>query len=267
LGILYLDLRAFGLAYNFSWMQETTIMSATLIDAVRSAFTVEIQDKMSTLLGEKEDNIHRAMHGAIPLVLIDILHKSYNPEHTARVWELSRQAAAGDFFGEMHQLTISTGGLVPGSVLLNKGADYAKSLLALRYDSVVAEAARYAGISLPSAGFVTGVVSFATLDAIGRHIATYNVDSATLATWLRTQIDSVRPATPTGLQIRTALGVHHYPWEPATRRSRNTAGYIVLMLIIIAVGIFFLYQYRKTHMTVFTPTDTSLSPHDSLPLK
>jgi hypothetical protein len=168
----------------------------------------------------------------------------------------------------MHQLTISTGGLVPGSVLLNKGSEYARALLALRYDSVVAEVARYAGTSLPSAGFVTGVVSFATLDSIGRHLATNNVDAPALATWLRTQIDSIRPATPAGLQVRTALGVHHYPWEPGRpHRSRNTIGYVIIFLIIIAIGIFFLYQYRKTHTTVFSPTDTSVSPHDSLPIK
>ena len=241
-------------------------MSATLIDAVRSAFTVEMQKKMSTLLGEKDDNIHRALHGAIPLVLIDILHKSYNPELTMKVWDLSQQAAAGDFFGEMHQLTTSAGGLVPGSVLLNKGTDYARALLALRYDSVIAEVSRYAGVSLPSAGFIIGVVSFATLDAIGRHIATYNLDSAALAPWLRTQVDSVRPATPSGLQVRTALGMHHYPWEPARQRSRSAAGYVILLLIIIGVGIFFLYQYNKTHTTVFTPTpaDSTATARDTL---
>jgi hypothetical protein len=246
-------------------MTKTTNMSATLIDAVRSAFTAEMQKKMSTLLGEKDDNIHRALRGAIPLVFIDVLHKSYNPELTAKVWDLSHQAAAGDFFGEMHQLTAGAGGLVPGSVLLTKGTDYAKALLALRYDSVVAEVSRYAAISMPSAGFITGVVCFATLDAIGRHIATYNLDSAALAPWLRTQVDSVRPATPSGLQVRNALGVHRYPWEPARRRSGSTAGYVIVLLIIIAVGIFFLYQYHKNHTTVFTPApaDSAATARDS----
>jgi hypothetical protein len=241
-------------------------MSATLIDAVRSVFTVEMQKKMSTLLGEKEDNIHRALHGAIPLVVTDVLHKSYNPELTGRVGDLAHQAADDDLFGEMHQLTTGAGGLVPGSVLLNKGADYARALLALRYDSVIAEVSRYADVSLPTAGFITGVVSFATLDAIGRHMASYNLDSAALAPWLRTQTDSVRPATPSGLQVRTALGVHHYPWEPARRRSGGAVGYVILLLIIIAVGIFFLYQYHKTHTTVFTPTpaDSTATARDTL---
>lgn len=240
-------------------------MSATLIDAVRSAFTVDILNKVSALLGESEANIQRAVHGTIPLVLIDVLHKSHIPEQTAKVWELSRQAITGDFFGEMHELSISSGGLVPGSVLLNRGTDYAKSLLATRFDPVVNEVSRYAGISLPSAGFITGLVSFATLDAIGRHVSMYNVDAAALAPWLRTQIDSVRPATPTGLQVRTALGIQHYPWETPTTRSRNSALYVVLLLIVIGVGIFFLYQYREHHTTIFNnnPADTTAPARDT----
>ena len=246
-------------------------MSATLIDAVRSAFTVEIQNKMSVLLGEKEENVNRALHGAIPLVLIDILQKSYYPEPTAKVWELSRQATTGDFFGEMHELSISSGGLVPGSILLNRGTDYAKALLTPHFDSVIAEIARYAGISLPSAGFITGVVSFAALDAIGRHIAMYNVDSSGLSLWIRTQVDSIRPATPTSLQVRTALGLHRYPWETPARRSRNTALYVVLLLIIIGAGIFFLYQYRQDHSPVFNnsnnPADTTAPARDTTPTR
>ena len=243
-------------------------MSATLIDAVRSAFTVDIQSKTSALLGEREDNIHRALHGAIPLVLIDILRKSHYPEQTSRVWELSRQATTGDFFGEMHELSVSTGGLVPGSVLLNRGTDFAKALLTSQFDPVVAEIARYAGISLPSAGFVTGVVSFAALDAIGRHITMYNVDAGGLSLWIRTQAESIRPATPSGLQVKTALALHHYPWETPAKRSRNTAAYVVLLLIIIGAGIFFLYQYHQNHSDTSvntTQTDTTSSARDSLP--
>ena len=82
-------------------------MSATLIDAVRSAFTVDIQNKMAALLGEREENIQRALHGAIPLVLIDILHKSYHSEPAAKVWELSRQATTSVQCRRRHQLIMA----------------------------------------------------------------------------------------------------------------------------------------------------------------
>ena len=240
-------------------------MSATLIDAIRSAFTVDIISKVSNLLGESDANIQRAVHGTIPLVLIDILHKSRFPESTTKIWELSRQAAAGDFFGEMHELSISSGGLVPGSILYQKGTDYAKSLLGARFDPVIAEVSRYSGISMPSAGFVTGLVSFATLDAIGRHISMYNADGAALSLWLRSQTESVRPATPSNLQVRTALALQQYPWDTPAKRSRNTALYVVLLLIIIGAGVFFLYQYHREHPNFIpNPTDT-LAPASTTP--
>jgi hypothetical protein len=61
------------------------------------------------------------------MVLTDILHKSYSTEATSRIRDLSKQAAASDFFGGMHELTSDAGGLLPGSILLNKGTDFAKS--------------------------------------------------------------------------------------------------------------------------------------------
>ncbi|HWB90247.1 MAG TPA: hypothetical protein VG605_00280, partial [Puia sp.] len=204
-------------------------MSATLIDTVRSAFTAETFSKAAVLLGESEDNLQRAVHAAIPLVLIDILRKTHYPESTTRVWELSRKATTGDFFGEMHELNVNPGGLVPGSHLYQKGMDYARALLNPRFDPVVAEVSRYAGISLPSAGFITGLVSFATLDAIGRHISMHNADRGALSLWLKAQAESIRPATPTDLGVRTALALRHYPWDAPPKRSRHTALYVILL--------------------------------------
>jgi len=240
-------------------------MSATLIDAIRSAFTPDIISKISVLLGETEANVKSAIHGAIPLVLIDILHKSHYPESTTKISELSRQATTGDFFGEMHELSISSGGLVPGSILYQKGTDYAKALLGARFDPVIAEVSRYSGVSMPSAGFITGLVSFATLDAVGRHVSMYNADGASLSLWLRSHTESVRPATPSGLQVREALALQHYPWDTPVKRSRNTALYIVLLLIIIGAGVFFLYQYHREHPNFIpNPTDT-LAPASATP--
>ena len=159
-------------------------MSSTLIVSVKSVFTETLTAKFSVLLGEPEVNIHKAIHGAIPMALTDIFHKAWSQEHTVRVWNLAKQAAAGDFFGRMHELTNDSGGLVTGSVLLNRGTDFAKSLLSPRTEAVINAISRYASISIPASSFITGVVSFAALDAIGRHIANTNADASNLAIWI-----------------------------------------------------------------------------------
>jgi hypothetical protein len=216
-------------------------MSVTLVDNIRSVFTTDVLAKVSVLLGETEVNVQKAIHAAVPLVLTDILHKAYFPEPIARVWELSQQATTRDFYGELHELSVSAGGLVPGSLLLNQGAQCAKALFVGRLDPVVNETSRYAGVSVPSASFIVGVVSFAALDALGRHITTHNTDAAGLAQWLKAQGESIRMAAPAGLEVKHALGIEHYPWDtPARKRRRNMAVYIALVLLVIGAVIFFI---------------------------
>jgi OmpA-OmpF porin, OOP family len=217
-------------------------MSSTLIDSVKSVFTDTLLSKFAVLLGESESNVQKAVHGAIPMVLTDIVHKAYFPEGTAKVANLGRQAANGDFFGHLHELSVDAGGLVAGSALLNKGTDFARSLLASRTDPVIGEVSRHAGISIPSATFMTGIVSFAALDAVGRHLANTNLDSNGLATWLKIQGDSIVHAIPVGLQVKPALGINHYPWERPAAARRNTALYIIVSLLVIALIIFFFYR-------------------------
>jgi hypothetical protein len=241
-------------------------MSGTLIESVHSAFSADVRTKIALLLGESGTSIQKAVQSAVPLILTDILHKSYFPEANALVWDLSRQAATGDLFGELHELTINAGGLVPGSVLLNKGMEYARLLLDNHLDPVVNEIGRHAGISIPSATFITGLVSFAALDTIGRHIAMYNVDAPALALWIRTQTENIRLAIPTGLRVQQALGIHHYPWEKTAKRSRNVAMYVVLLLIIIVATAFLLFRNHQNDATTTTTDSVAparLSPADT----
>ncbi len=217
-------------------------MSGTLIDSVKTIFTDTLLARFAVLLGESESNIQKAVHGVIPMVLTDIVHKAYFPEGTAKVATLGRQAANSDFFGHLHELSIDAGGLVAGSALLNKGTDFARNLFATRTDPVIGEVSRHAGISIPSATFITGITCFAALDAVGRHLANTNVDGNGLASWLKTQGDSIVHAIPVGLQVKPALGISHYPWEKPVVARGNTALYIVVSLLVIALILFFFYR-------------------------
>jgi OmpA-OmpF porin, OOP family len=233
-------------------------MSSTLIDSAKLVFTDALISKFSVLLGETEGNIQKAVHGAIPIVLIDVLHEAGSPGGPVKIWNLSKQAASSDFFGHLHELSVGTGGLVAGSALLNKGTDFARNLLTVRTDAVINEVSRYSGVSVSSASFIVGIASFACLDSIGRYVANSNVDANGLARWIEGQKDSIIHAVPAGLQVKTALGIQHYPGEKRVGIRRNTALYVVLLLIVLFLAAFFIYRSR-------TQTDTAAAadPADS----
>ena len=196
-------------------------MSNTFINSVRSVFTDDLLSKFSVLLNEPQGITQKAVQAAIPIVLTEVLRQAGSPEGATKIWNLSRQAAGNDFFGQLHELGVSSGNLVTGNVLLKKGSDFAGGLLAGRKDVVINEISRYSGASSPSAAFIAGVVSFASLDSIGRQITAGSMDVKGLALWLDTQRESIIHAIPPGLEVKAPLGIHRYPREKAVRTRRN----------------------------------------------
>lgn len=209
-------------------------MPRTLVDSVTSVFTDPLLSKYAALLDEPASNVQKAVQAAIPLVLTDILNKAYFPEGIAKIRTLSTQAAAGDFSGAMHEFTV------------NRSPHFGASLLGGHMDPVIGEISRYADISVSAASFITGITSFIALSAIGRLAANADPDDAGLAARLKTQGNSIRRALPAGLKGRTALGLHHYPWEKiVTNRKRNTNRYIIVLLItLVLLTVFFLVFLR-----------------------
>src|ERR1700722_19713222 len=114
-------------------------MSNTLINSINSVFTDDIISRFSRLLNEPKNNIEKSIQAAVPIVLTEILHQAGSSDGAVKIGNLAKQAAASDFFGQLHELTVSLGSLVPGSVLLKKGSDFAGSLLAGKKDIVINE--------------------------------------------------------------------------------------------------------------------------------
>jgi outer membrane protein OmpA-like peptidoglycan-associated protein len=233
-------------------------MSNELLDSVRSAFPETLIAKFSTLLGESEVNTIKAIHGSIPMVLTDILHKAYFPEGIGKVNTLARQAVTSDFFGQLHEFNVGNGVLVAGSSLLNKGTDFSKALLAGRTDAVVNEISRYSNTGISSAAFIVGLVSLGALDAVGRYLTHSSVDGNSLAGWIKAQGGSIVHAIPVGLEVKAALGIQHYPWEKRTQKSRNSVLYAVIVVIIVAVAALLIYRsYQQKEAASTTAADTT----------
>jgi len=148
---------------------------------------------------------------------------------------------------------------VAGSSLLSKGAEFSKALLAGHTDSVVNEISRYSNTSISSAAFIVGLVSFASLDAIGRHLANVSVDGNILAIWIKGQGDPILHAIPVGLEVKRALGIQHYPWEKTVKTRRNSVLYGIIILLIVVVAAILLFRSCHTETVTSTTVDTTIT--------
>ena len=232
-------------------------MSNKLINSVKSVFNDALITKFSVLLNETQGNVQKAVQGTIPMILTEILHEAGTVDGVANIENLSKQAAGNDFFGQIHELSVSSGSLVTGSVLLKKGSDFTRGLLADRKDAVIKEISRYSGTSSASASFITGVVTFASLDSIGRQITAGSLDAQGLTLWLDTQRESIMHAIPMGLEVKGPLGIHRYPREKAVRTRRNTVLTVGLGVVVLLAVILLVIFWPRKH------TDVAIAPNST----
>ena len=153
-----------------------------------------------------------------------------------KIGNLAKQAAGNDFFGQLHELSVSS--------------DFAGNLLAARKDFVITEIGRYSGASIASASFITGIAGFASLDCIGRQMAAGPaLDAKGFALWLDTQRESIKEAIPPGLEVKPTLGIHRRPRERAIRIRRTRVLSAVLGFIVLSVAIYYEFgPHGHTHL-------------------
>lgn len=237
-------------------------MSNTLIDSVKSVFTDDLISKFSVLLNEPQSHIQKAVQAAISIVLTEVLHQAGSPAGATKIANLAKQAAGSDFFGQLHELGVSSSNLVTGSVLLKKGSDFAGGLLTDRKDTVIKEISKYSEAGISSASFIAGIVSFASLDSIGRQVTAASMDAKGLAVWLDTQREGIMRSVPSGLDVKGPLGIRGYPREKAVRTRRNRVLLAALGVIVLLVVVFLIFFWPNKHTDVVSaagPADTTVT--------
>src|ERR1700751_4548427 len=111
-------------------------MPFNLVDSVKEIFSGNIVTKASSLLGESENGIQKALSILVPSTLVGLLHKSTTPEGVATISNLSSEANKGGFLGNVTNL-------LGGGSLLTRGMNMVKGLFGDKQENIVSMTSNY----------------------------------------------------------------------------------------------------------------------------
>jgi outer membrane protein OmpA-like peptidoglycan-associated protein len=193
-------------------------MSLNLLDAVKGYFSSDLINKASSMLGESEGGITKALSGIVPSVLGGLLSKSSAADGAGSLLNMAKEAhgsgilgSLGDFFGEN------------GSSLLSKGADLLKGLFGDKADGIVNGVASMAGIKGSSVSSLMSMAAPVALGTLGKHVTENNLDAGGLASFLTSQKSSILSNAPSFLSGLLGLGSLSGAASNATDQLRGAA--------------------------------------------
>jgi outer membrane protein OmpA-like peptidoglycan-associated protein len=174
-------------------------MPFNLIDSVRGFLGNDVIDNASNVLGENENNMQKAVSGAIPAVLTGILDKAGSGDG-GNLLRIAKETFNSGMLSNV-------GRFFSDNSLLTRGADLLKGIFGDRLGNVSSMIANYAGIKPGSATALLSAAAPAALGAIGSHAASTNMSTSGFLSFLNNQKDNILNAVPSGLNLAGALGL------------------------------------------------------------
>lgn len=257
-------------------------MAFNLLDSVQSLLGSDFISQASSVFGEDEGRVKKAVSGIVPSVLTGILHKASSGD-AHELLRLSKEATdsgifsgASNFLGNNH--------------LLARGADYVKALFGDRLTEVTSSLANFAGLRSSSISSIMSFAVPAALATLGRHAENTDMSAEGMVGLLNNQKEGILNSVPSGLNLAGALGIptlaglgtrlsnalssfsgHSYATErnmayTTEVRRRSSAAWVVPAILMLAgIGLlWYLLSGRKTSVTSETMneariTDTTVS--------
>jgi outer membrane protein OmpA-like peptidoglycan-associated protein len=178
-------------------------MSFNLLDAVKNQFSGDLVNKASSLLGESEGGISKALSGIIPSALTGIISKATSGGQGAEsILSMAKSSASGGgglpgglsgFFGE------------GSSGFLSKGLDMVKGLFGDKFSGIITAISSFAGIKSSSASSLFSMAAPAAMSSVGSYASQNNLNASGLLSFLNSQKSSILNSLPAGLSSITSL--------------------------------------------------------------
>jgi len=238
-------------------------MAVNLVDSVKGVFTNDIIGKASSLLGESEGGVSKALAAGIPSLFTGIISNAGKDGGT-NVLNLAKQAAGSGILNNL-------GGIFSGgsstSSLLSTGSNMLSGLLGNKVGGLSSLIANYSGVKQSSINSILSVLAPIALSFVGKQALTNNFSPGGLLNWLNGQKASIANAVPAGLNLSGLLeggsAKVNNTMSEVTEQAKSTKWLWPLLLAIAAIALLW-YLMRggnnKVATTVTTDSATVAPP-------
>ena len=239
-------------------------MSFNPIESVKAVFPGEMLNKMAGILGESTTNVHQAMQGIIPSVMIGIILRTEFGDAFDTL-NLSKEAAK-------IEIPFNQTSLAWWWSTNYKGADYLESLFGGKISDLTNAISGYAGISSKSAASLLNIVAPAAYSVLGRHIIESDMNVNGMRSFLSGEKKRTLNLLPAGIFLEGIVGFERLSGlsekfagiEPKTTREKQKINWVIpVVLIAVAAGAIWYFLIRQE------PAELSSVPvvHQTVPAK
>ncbi|MFT3948865.1 MAG: OmpA family protein [Agriterribacter sp.] len=176
-------------------------MAFNLLNTVSNLFNSDLLGKAASAFGENENDIQKAVSGAVPSVLTGLLSKADSTDGLQSILNVAKNAGSSGILSNLSGLLGSDSSSFSGL------ASTVSNLFGDKFGSIANLISGFSGVKQSSASSLLNIVAPAALGVLGKHASENNLSTSGLASFLSSQKDSILSAIPTGLNIAGALGL------------------------------------------------------------
>jgi OOP family OmpA-OmpF porin len=233
---------------------------ATIVDSLRNLVTPDLLARMSSLMGESEGGVSRALGAAFPTILAAMMNRSGDGGVMRQIMDLLNDRSIDPGIARNPASLLAGGGLAR-SPATDIGGRLLSTLFGSQTSGVTNALADHAGIKGTSASTILGLAAPLVLSALSDRVRNEGLNASGLAGLLSSERDGIARSVPGGLAALVGFGATRasapipdaYSALGPARRSNAWLGAAVAGVIAIA-GLWALTRGRTAEEVASVPS-------------
>lgn len=235
-------------------------MAANLVDILKGYITPDVISQASSMLGESESGISKAVSASIPTLLSGMIHKSNDSGVMGSIMNLISENSANseNILSNLPSLLSGSG----NSAALASGSKLLGLLFGNKQSDVTNVIARTSGIKESSAASLLGMAAPLLLSYFGKS----GTSLSGLKSMLSSQKESILSAAPLGLNLGFGRDMDNDAKRTVheIKKSGSSSGKWLVPLLLLGVGLLALFFFSRSCDKKEADTTVATEKVDSL---